>query len=380
MNRPQTLTIRTRWVALLLASICTMTLTVPAGGAGAAELPESTDEIEAQGAIHHDFRVTNVTGRPMKFSSARPAFTGLETRFDHAPPPPVGTMFEPGLASTFNLTFWFLFQNGVQMTYEFEGGGFVTLRAIVGAMNTVEYTCTNASATLRCETSGTDATITSASATERVIEATKPQEQADALKKLCDSSSPHLSCSFQPKGQLVEALGEAQLLGTYQHWNCKTTTNDRVMLGWGIDETTTNTLGIAVTAEFKPFEKLTLAVQASYQHSWSVTHRYDEQHTLEVAPGYWGWFKRYTARVMVTGDFIAKIGNDTIVMKDVRFEGPNPKGIGLLVSDERKLTPEERAWACTGEIPTSVAGVTPPPMNPATAKSIPLPPLPIPTP
>ncbi|MDR5698814.1 hypothetical protein [Agromyces aerolatus] len=347
----------------------------------ASEQPsESADEVGAQGLISHDFRVTNLTGRTMSFSGARPAFNNFETRFDAIPAPPIGTRFDPATESSFSLTYWVAYDNGVQMTYVIEGVGFVTLKATVDGLNRVDYSCSSVSAGLRCDMAGRNAIISSATPNERVVEAAAPQAQADALQKLCNDGSPYLSCAFQPKGQLVQALSEAELVGTYQHWNCKATTNDRVTLAWGIEETTTNSLGIAVTAEFKPFDKLTIAVQASYQHSWSVAHSYQEQHTLEVAPGYWGWFKRYTARVVATGDFVAKIGNDTVIIQDVKFDGPNPKGIGLLVSDERKLTPEERAWACTGQVPTSVAGITPPAMDPATAKSIPFPLQPVPAP
>jgi hypothetical protein len=273
--------------------------------------------------------------------------------FDNDGPAAPGASFPPATTDRFDLTYWFGWINIAVVTYEFEDKGKVTLRAVVDNWNITSMTCVKVDAPLHCTSTGAvtnnlSATITSATASTTVLTGDQKQAQAAALNALCDTHSALASCLFSPKEHLIHSYGITRVIGHNQHLNCKTQGVDTVRLSWAFEEGGWQSIGTSLNFGVQLSKTVELGISAAYQRAWSWSRTYTETHDLQVFPGYTAWFEHTPARLRVTGDFTAIVGNDTLLIQDVTFEAPSTDldTRGVLVSKERLLTPEERRNHC----------------------------------
>jgi hypothetical protein len=312
------------------------------------------ESASAQG-ISQMFGVRNLTGKTMTFTGWKAVDPNQGPRFDNTPPPPVGTPFPPAIENLFSMTYWFAYDNQAYLDYSIDGIGSFTVKARVDGFNKVTYGCHWATANIQCDASGHSVTVRSLNQAPMVIESTRPQEQADALKHLCDAQSPYVTCDFQPKGSLFEAAFPAKMVGRNYHANCGSAGNSEMRVTWTVEETTSDSVGGSFTATGKLGELVTLAVSANYQRTWSWSTSFSETHSKQVHPGFVAWYTQKTVWARVNGDFTAKIGNDTITIRDVWFAAPTNETAGVVSAHDKLMTPEDRRNLCGG-------GMTPPPL------------------
>ena len=290
------------------------------------------------------FTVVNATGQTMTYRGAS-APGGLWV--DDVQPAPVGTQFGPAEQEQFSLTWWFLHSNWGDFTYQLgdDAEHAVVVRTLVG--DTLEaMRCVSVPSDLVCSVQGLRAVITSKNPTVHTVTGDQRQQQADLLKGLCDTVTAYASCSFTPTGQLVRTLGEGRIIGENQHFNCKAEGVDTIRLTWGFEEGESNSVGGSFTVGGALTKAIEVAVQVTYNHTWSWSRSYSESHDTQVFPGKWAWMEHYPARIAVTGDFTAVVGNDTFHITGVTFDAPDTETQGLIVSNSRDLTPEERTQYC----------------------------------
>lgn len=341
MRRAAT-SIRLRW-AMVAA---TLTLAI----VGAAVPAEAAS---AQG-VSQTFGVRNLTGKTMTFTGWKAVDPNQGPRFDNTPPPPAGTTFPPAIENLFSMTYWFAYDNQAYLDYTIDGIGSFTVKARVDGFNKVTYGCYWSSANIQCDANGHSVTARSKNLGPMVIESTHPQEQANALKYLCDSRNAYVSCDFTPKGSLLELAMPAVMIGRNYHANCGSAGNSNTRVDWRVESAYSDSVGGSVTATGKLGELVSLAVSANYQRTWTWSTSFTETHSKDVFPGYVAWYTQKMVHVKVTGDFTAKIGNDTIVIRDVAYSSPTTATAGVVSAHDRLMTPEDRRILCSG-------GVTPPP-------------------
>jgi hypothetical protein len=357
MDRRSTIFRRARWGAAAVALLAALTVTAPGTVAMAAEAAptEESDEFTIQNA--QGFSVTNLLANAtMEAEGAKQFYSRNEARFDNDKPAAAGERFEAGFGDTFSLTHWFLYENASYLQYSFftSAGvhlGHVTLVASVdGFTGTPSLRCDGVTGDLTCETSGQNAYIFAKTPTVTTVEATQSQEQADVLMRLCDIENAHIDCSFEPKGELVQSLGGPHELkgGTTMNGNCKSQTLSRYSFTWGIEQGFSTSFGGSISAGGTLADIVELSVSLNFQETWSWTHVKQESHAADIAPGYWTWIEQHPARLTVSGDFTAIIGNDTVHVRDVAFEAPDVLryGNGVIISLERIMLPAERVQFC----------------------------------
>jgi hypothetical protein len=76
------------------------------------------------------------------------------------------------------------------------------------------------------------------------------------------------------------------------------------------------------------FELVNVSISATYGHTWTTSHEFDESMTATVPPKTKVRLDDAPQMLRDTGNFTITLGNTTIHVTDVYFDSPDPDGNG----------------------------------------------------
>jgi hypothetical protein len=76
------------------------------------------------------------------------------------------------------------------------------------------------------------------------------------------------------------------------------------------------------------FELVNVCISATYGHTWTTSHEFDESMTATVPPKTKVGLDDAPQMLRDTGNFTITLGNTTIHITDVYFDSPDPDGNG----------------------------------------------------
>jgi hypothetical protein len=180
-----------------------------------------------------------------------------------------------------------------------------------------------------------------------------PQALADSsptTKELLDACSWADFCEFHPQSSRTYTGPNHQVGSTA--YNCASQTNQH-RIDWADTTGTTNSVGVAITATAGFWKVYEVSVQASYGHSWEVSHTDTESNTINIPAGYKGWIERGTSKQEATGWYEIHFGKRFYGhyiwyvnnYKSSGFNKDNPKS-GYVNFKDAPMTAAERNEHC----------------------------------
>ncbi|WP_329223465.1 hypothetical protein OG352_38980 [Streptomyces sp. NBC_01485] len=117
-------------------------------------------------------------------------------------------------------------------------------------------------------------------------------------KELLDACGWADFCQFHPQSYWTYTGPNHQVGSTA--FNCASQTNDH-RVDWQDTTGSTNSVGVSITATASFWKTYEVSVQASYGHSWEVSHTDTESNTIHIPAGYKGWIERGTSKQQAKG-------------------------------------------------------------------------------
>lgn len=179
------------------------------------------------------------------------------------------------------------------------------------------------------------------------------QPSAQDLLGACGSAD---HCQFHPKNFWKTVSSEHQVGDSA--WNCSAT-DQSLEISWSDTKGSSNNVGVAVTAEASFFKAMTTSVQASYSHTWEISHTWGQNAVLNIPENNVGWVTRGTPEVNALGQYELHFGKPYYghyywYIDDYVQTGPDQGGAGQLAYRNREMTPQEAAAHCPSSSPQGV--------------------------
>jgi hypothetical protein len=333
---------RTHVGALAIALACTLAGTLSAAG------PAS--------AASTGFHIYNLSGSPMKLVNV--TWDGAPEKGRTAPlPPKVGSMLMPGgpplhveiAYDRFNLS-----RSSVDLGYKpmnSKSNDLIRV-SLHDAFRGADCSVTLARS-YQCRVHNSETiTLLDPPGTVNNVSSGHSQEQADVLRQLCNETNS-ATCTFTPTRR-TPTLTPRHIVGQPLA-NCDD--EDKVDTRLTREDTvgTTNSVEVEVGGEIEVsylVAKVKASIKYKYGHEWLEEHKFSQDVSLTVKPGWVGWVAATQPVLRDTGDFTLELGNTTWNLKDVSFETPDPRpNDGGMVSDGYKLSEDEYASTCTHKRP-----------------------------
>ncbi|MFD4509170.1 hypothetical protein [Streptomyces sp. NPDC058457] len=170
---------------------------------------------------------------------------------------------------------------------------------------------------------------------------------AQLLKACGDTSS---FCAFRPQSYWGYSGPKHQVGSTA--YNCGSQTNQH-RIDWSDTTTASNSVGVAVSAEYKFGEVFELSVTTTYSHTWQNSHTDTESNQVNIPSGHVGWIERGTSKQAAQGWWEIQFKNkyyghyDWYVYnyKESGFNKDNPS-YGYINFKDRAMTSAERGAHC----------------------------------
>ncbi|WP_431771443.1 hypothetical protein [Streptomyces cucumeris] len=156
------------------------------------------------------------------------------------------------------------------------------------------------------------------------------------------------SCVFHPSGQPDIFPGDRQHVGDFAY-NC---TRDPQLssITWTDTTGSSNSVGVAIRAEYKFAEVFTGSVETSFKHTWTSEHSETATTMVDVPPGEVGWVTRepQMQRVKGTYELVFKKRYKGHYYWYVPFEatGPVADMPSSRTQHTRRMTAREKAENC----------------------------------
>jgi hypothetical protein len=216
--------------------------------------------------------------------------------------------------------------------------------------------------------------------TVREFPASDPQKHAEFVRQLCTNSNmktKFVKCDFDPTAHDDDAFGSPHVVGVTVP-NCAPETGVHatdeanaieVELEEGDKTGTENSYGlkIGIEAEFDYLgAKVKTTLEEEYEHSWTSEYSFKKKLSYKVLPGHIGWVVAENPVIRVTGDMTLKIGNTTLILRDVYYDYPDPTREGEVQWKpvRPEMTAEQKKQECKEEsgsgvkAPASHAAIT----------------------
>jgi hypothetical protein len=308
------------------------------------------------GAASTGFHVYNLSGSPMKLVNV--IWDGEPEKGRTAPlPPKVGSMLMPGgppLHVEIAYDRYNLSNSSVDLYYKpmrSKTDNFIAVHlhdAFRGASCYPQrpYQC-------RVKNSET-ITFLDPPGTVNNVPAGDSQEQADVLRDVCNEENT-ATCTFTPRSR-TKTLTQSHITGQPLA-NCddEDQTDTRVTREDMVGTKNSFEVGVDTGFEFTYLiAKVHLSIKYKYGREWLEEHKFTQDVSLKVKPGWVGWVAATQPILRDTGDFTLELANTTWNLKDVSFETPDPRTeppLGAFVRDGRKLSAAEYASTCTHKEP-----------------------------
>jgi hypothetical protein len=195
------------------------------------------------------------------------------------------------------------------------------------------------------------------------LPASDPVKQGELLESMCtnDDLKNFVSCEFDPAARDETAFGAPHLIGGV-HPNCtEDETEEKISqdVMTGTDQSFGTKIGLETS--FNIFgQKVKASIEVEYKTKWISEHTFTHETTYRVGPEHVGYVIGKNPVIRVTGDLTVKIGNSTLILRDVHFDSPDPARAGyeqwtphapkmteeqLKECDENQLTRAPDSWA-----------------------------------
>lgn len=179
-----------------------------------------------------------------------------------------------------------------------------------------------------------------------------PQASADGgptARELLDACNTSTDvCDFHPSGPPEEFTGPGHQVGQTTY-NC-TQDLQRSTISWSDTTGESNSVGVALTAEYGFAEVFKVSLQVSYNHTWESSHTDSQATNVDVRPGEKGWVERAPRMQRVSGTyemhFPDRFYDHYIWYQDFTAEGPLPGGTDDITQHTAPMTDQERAEHC----------------------------------
>jgi hypothetical protein len=278
----------------------------------------------------------------IKQSGHAPVFEESST----APPVPLkGSFLRPGQTQHVEIEYKPLNYKRATFVYGVvNADGTVTKAYEAVAAYAGEDECARVATDLQCRVDGTKITLLDKPGSTVEVGpngSVEAEEQAYLLKQLCTKAT---SCSFESTSHLklnlpTKATGNA--VG-----NCKSDEKIHKAIEVEDTESQTNSLGISYTEEFNFFGLAKSSVTAKYGHEWTTKHSFKESVDADVKPESVGFIMFAAPIVRDVGTFDLRLANTHIIVTGVRFDSPDPEGVGRFTVQERGMSEAELAAEC----------------------------------
>jgi hypothetical protein len=173
-----------------------------------------------------------------------------------------------------------------------------------------------------------------------VVGPDKPKVQADLLLKYCNGGGGSSTCSFQATRQELTTSNET-LLGNPVENRTPDTQSFTVGGSETVGYSDSIQIGGKISASTPLFKLINAEINGQYQHVWNYSRTISQTENVTLRPGWWGWLTLDTPVDRVYGDFTIKLGNVTMIVKDVYFDTPRPNVKPHVVINSDKLKPTQ---------------------------------------
>ena len=291
--------------------------------------------------------ISNFTGSTLKLTKINQR--GLSPVFEEsstAPPVPLtGTVLRPGQTQHVEITYHPLFERQATFVYGVVNADGTVVEAYeVTADYAGNDECTRIATDIRCQIDGTKVTLLDKPGSEVEVgpnSGVEAERQAYLLKELCAKGN---RCSFESTSRQMmnrptKAVGNA--VG-----NCKTDEPIEKAIDVEDTESQTNSVGISSETELNLLDIVKQKLTLKYGHEWTTKHTFKETISAHVKPESVGFIMFSAPIVRDIGTFTLKLANTTIIVKGVRFDSPDPEGVGRWTVRERGMSDEELSTEC----------------------------------
>jgi len=176
-------------------------------------------------------------------------------------------------------------------------------------------------------------------------QAEEPPTGRELLDK-CDNGTD--VCVFHPKGPPELFVGDTHQVGDTS-FNC-TQDLQRSTIKWSETTGESNSFGVSLSAEAGFAGVYKVAIETSYEHTWTTEAMFGQDENVDVRPGEKGWVERGTEMFRTNGTyemhFPDKFHDHYIWYQDFEAVGPKADAAGTITKKTAPMTEEEKAAHC----------------------------------
>ena len=316
-----------------------------AAGSAAVTLPVGDDgnrlnDDEVNAAASRGVVVTNMSGNTMRLTSVV-GDHWFEGR------PADNAEIKPGDEHRWEMQLQYLKQNNETVTYDLirpDGSvdGQVTfhMRLSTGFFGEVaqETTCKSNTSKdgVTCATSTSAVTLTDPAGMIRNLDGSGRNAAAiDVLQRMCNTG--RATCEFKATSQ-EKRLGPAKQMGSktgnvvLDMLNKSITVSD----SWGSSDSLGGSVSLTI-----PIGPVQVALQATYEHTWTKTHTFEDTVEVPIRVNHWGWVEQRAPYVRHIGTFVVKFNNVTWQINNVAIDSPDTTREAVTLARTEPMTPEE---------------------------------------
>ena len=294
------------------------------------------DEINAESTKR--FSIQNLSGNTLRLSGM-PA----KERKDNSELPKDGTVILPGADLPLEVTYYFLADNNINITWDVlddQGRvvGTAVTRLSLDGFNTKLTKIVSQSGPAEFTSAQGNVTVTDRAPTVHVIPAGEGQRQATILNRLCGENAL-IDCDFDIKTS-TKGYGPVHVIDGVETNNTERVATTIITQKEIVSATNTVTIGASIKASI--LNIVEVAVNSSYATAWSNSQEFTWSRQLEISPFHKGWLEVAAPVINHTGDFIVKVGKTEWILQDVTFTSPNKDGHAQYARQQVPLTDKER--------------------------------------
>ena len=284
------------------------------------------------------FSIQNFSGNTLRLSGI-PA----KERTDNSELPKVGTVVLPGADLPLEVTYYFLADNNVNITWDVlddQGRvvGTAVTRLSLDGFNTKVTKIVSQSGPAEFASASGDVTVTDRQAAVHVVPAGQGQRQADILNRLCGENAS-IDCDFDIKTS-TKGYGPVHVIDGVEINNTDSVATTIISKKEIVSATNTVSVGASIKASI--LNIVEVAVNSSYETAWSNSQEFTWTRELSISPFHKGWLEVSAPVINHTGDFIVKVGKTEWILQDVTFTSPNKDGHARYARQQVPLTDKEK--------------------------------------
>ena len=321
----------------------------PAAAVHVQEQPGTDDEMKASATRR--FTVSNLSDKSLRY-------VGSDTVHANDPFPASGTVIKPGGQMSFEITFWFLYDQKVTSAFDvLDGNGNVVGKVqmdmkLDGFASPSSDGWWNGNTSGQVKANGYDIAVLNTAGTVTTIPAGQGQAQAKILEQYCQLGNA--TCEFTPKKH-ENVLGPRRVVGNMVYNNMPDAQNTTITVSDTVGST--DSLQIAASVKVSIMKIVEATVSTTYGHTWTNSHTFTQAEQLSIRPYHKAWLEAAEPMNRYTGDFVVRMGNTTWNLQDVYFDSPNPNGAGSYIKQTAPMTDQEKGDNPAGLVQSTISAV-----------------------